>query len=219
MRLAPILLAFVLLISYGVAEGVWTDRWQVSHAVEDAAGKIQALPLKLDDWEARAHELDPREAALGGVVGHTRRHYVHRSTGANLTVLLLCGLPGPMSVHTPEICYPGAGYAQVGEATRKSIDAGKQVGSADFWMVKFRKPGPAAEAIRVYWSWSADGRWQAPDQPRYSFARAGALYKLYVVQPLGELDVVPEEDASMAFMKSLLPQIGRHIFSDARNSP
>lgn len=46
--------------------------------------------------------------------------YVHRTNGRAAAAMLMCGRPGPIAVHTPDVCYPGAGYRQVGP--RKIID-------------------------------------------------------------------------------------------------
>src|SRR5581483_8127045 len=40
----------------------------------------------------------------------------------------------------------------------------------------------------VRWAWSSDGRWDAPDRPRFAYLRAAELYKLYVVTPVVDGD-------------------------------
>ena len=47
---------------------------------------------------------------MAGAVGQISRVYTNPTKGLTVSVLLLCGLPGNISTHTPDVCYPGAGY-------------------------------------------------------------------------------------------------------------
>ena len=58
-------------------------------------------------------------------------------------VLLLCGRPGPVSVHTPDLCFPGAGFQEAGEPTRCPIPGSP---GDRFWVRHFRK----AAAVPVH---------------------------------------------------------------------
>src|SRR5437764_15264638 len=111
LKLLPILSAIPLLLAFGAVEGVWSERWHKSGALEQAAARLDQLPLNVGDWQGRDQELDARVQTLAELSGYRSRQYVHRTTGATLSVLLVCGRPGPVAVHSPEVCYAGAGYA------------------------------------------------------------------------------------------------------------
>jgi len=218
MRSWPVFLAIPLVVGFGVAEGLRSNRWQLSHATEEAAARLRTVPLKVGDWECQTQELDAQQIAKGKIAGYTLRQYLHRPTGATLSVMLVCGRPGPMSVHTPEACYPGAGFAQIETAERHLLKLDESADPMEFWIGHFQKTGPVPEVLRIYWAWSADGPWRAPDHPRFTFAAVEALYKLYVVRPLAKADEPVEEDTTKDFLRIFLPEVQRCLFSQDSKS-
>ncbi len=202
-RLLPALAAIPLVLAYGAAEGVWTHRWLPDRAADEAAARLARVPLAVGDWQAEEQRLDERQVQKAEVTGHLLRHYTHKGTGAALSVLMVCGRPGPVSVHTPDVCYGGAGYALTAPATRHTVRASPP---AAFWVGNFRKVGaPFPEHLRIFWAWSAGGDWTAPDNPRIAFGRAAALYKLYVVRPITDVNEAPEKDVGADFLRQFLP--------------
>jgi hypothetical protein len=135
------------------------------------------------------------------------RRYVHRRTGQAVDLLLVCGRAGPTSVHTPDVCYRGSGYDEVGEATRYAAPGG-----GAFWVRRFQKPGPAPAPLRVIYGWNATGAWEAPDSPRTAFAGRAALYKLYVIREMARTDEPLEEDPAVDFLRAALPPLGAALF-------
>src|SRR5579885_2068669 len=107
-RILPIVTAVVALIAGGVVHGLWTDRWVAKPDPADAAGRFDALPMTLGDWEGEALHASPRE--LQGLSGYLARRYVNRDTGDAVTVALMAGRPRVVSIHTPDVCYAGSGY-------------------------------------------------------------------------------------------------------------
>src|SRR5436190_11210209 len=101
----PILLPLSLLMAFGIAEGIWTERWHQSHAAEEAGARLSSIPPAVGDWESREEQLDPRQVVKAELTGSLVRHYTNRSTGVTVTVMLVCGRPGPISVHTPDVCF------------------------------------------------------------------------------------------------------------------
>ena len=95
-------------------------------------------------------------------------------------MLLVCGKGGPISVHTPDVCYAGAGYRQTAPQARLTA------GESALWAAPFEKPDVLTpQRLTVVWAWSHDGKeWVAPDNPRSVCAWQPALYKLYVVHTL-----------------------------------
>ena len=207
----PLLTGLALLTLAALVHGVWTGRWQPSYALEEAAARVKDVPLSFGDWRGEELPPDVVSFASAGARGYWRRVYKNGPDGPAVTVLLMCGRAGKMSVHTPDLCYGGAGYDGVGEQARATIAAAQP--RAEFWSARFRKPGPAGESLlRIYWGWSTDGAWQAPDRPRWTFAGAPFLYKLYVVRDLSGDGHGGEEDASARFLKAFLPELRKTLF-------
>jgi hypothetical protein len=83
---------------------------------------------------------------------------------------------------------------------------------AAFWTARFHKTaGVAQEDLRIFWSWQAPGGdWSAPENPRLTFARSPALYKLYVIRPI-LMHKTPDEkldtDPALDFIRRLLPEL------------
>jgi hypothetical protein len=211
----PTAAAFLLLAAYGVAEGLWTDRWNTSRAAEIAAARLAGVPRTIGEWEGEDAELDPRVIALAELKGYVQRKYTHRETGSVVSVLLLCGRPGPISVHTPDVCFQGQGYVLTAPPQRRGVEAAGL--RTEFWNGRFEHKGALVpESTTVFWSWSADGRWQAPDNPRLHFAREGALFKLYVIRSVVQAGDRPVGDPDLdAFMAAFLPAAQAALFPES----
>jgi len=211
-RYIPLLSALPLLIAFGIAEGIWSDRWKPSVRVEDAVQRLQGLSLTAGDWEAEEQELDPREVKIGELAGYIMRRYTNRESGAAVSVFVACGKPGPIVAHRPDVCYGGAGHEQTAESARQKIDL-DGMPAAEFFHADFRKSNVViAERLRIFWSWSGDGTWVASDSPRFSFARFPFLYKIYVVHPTLAADDQGDQDPAIDFIRVFLPQLQEKIF-------
>lgn len=206
--LLPGIIALALLVPYGIAEGLWTNRWQLSDAVAHAVARLDGVPRVLGAWEGHDQTLDPRQVAVAEISGYVSRRYVQRTTGAEVSILLVCGRTGPTALHSPDICYAGAGYTPVSAPTRHAE------GPASFWVGEFRKPGPTPEPLRIYWAWTGAGAWQAATNPRLQLAHHPALYKLYVIQSVPRADAPAADDPGRDFLRSFLPALAQALFSD-----
>jgi hypothetical protein len=176
MRTLLLSIAAVLIGLGGYVHGVWTDRWSVSPELEEAIGKLPRVPLTFGDWRGQAQSLRPREAEQAGFSAHLMRRY-ERHDGAVVNVMLACGRAGPLAVHTPEVCYVGAGFALAGPATRYTAEGAKLSPAAEFWKGKFSREGVATAHQRVFWGWHARGAWVAADSPRWAFRGLPMLHK------------------------------------------
>jgi Protein of unknown function (DUF3485) len=175
-RLLPLLTAIALVISSGLVHGRWSHRRADAKALEAATARLSHLPETLGDWRGEPIDFDQRGLDRAGIAGLVARRYENRRTGASVSILLVCGHPGPIAVHGPEICYAGAGYEQVTPIVKRTL------GDGDFWMSHFRKQGPIEDPLlRIYWAWSAGDRWQAAESPRVQYAENSVLYKLYLL--------------------------------------
>jgi hypothetical protein len=209
-RVCPLLTVFAVVASSGAIHGVWTNRWASPGALERASARLADLPMTLGDWDGQQGELDERQLAVADASGHVLRHYVNRRTGAALTVLLLCGRPGPISVHLPEVCYRAVGYEPVGG--RVKCPAPGQGG--EFWALSLRKERSAVpeENLRVLYAWNAAGKWEASESPRLAYARHPALYKVLVVRQMARADEALEDDPAVEFLRDLLPPLRKALF-------
>jgi hypothetical protein len=210
--LAPVA-AVALLVLFGLAEGLWTHRWVRSAEISTAHDRLEQVPLSIGEWTGRDRELDARQLTLGRIDGYVYRDYVNRVSNEVVSILLLCGQPGPVAVHTPDVCYAGAGYGMVAPAVRRTVASPGLEQPAEFWVGNFRRDNsPSPDPLRIYWGWNATGAWQAAGNPRFAFARYGVLYKLYVIRHLTSINDPMENDPSQKFLEVLLPALQQALF-------
>lgn len=212
-RTIPVLAAGICLALSGIVSGVWTNRWGASAELLEAARRCDELGREcpnVGDWKSQPMEPPSKEALrIAQIAGYASIRYVN-SSGAEVSVLLICGPPRHVSVHTPEICFPGAGFKEVGDKRKQPIKPPDSP-EAEFWVSQFGKELPDSTSVRVYWAWSVGGNWKAAQNPRLAFARSSYLYKLYVVQPLSKVDAPLSDDPGQAFLRVLLPELQKRL--------
>lgn len=206
----PTLLVIVALIAAGaVVNGMATQRWSAFTPDPTVSDRLHALEVRFEDWKPSEipTEMPTNERSVA-----TTRSYVSPSSGRLGVVTIISGIPGSVSTHTPDVCYPGSGYRTLREPKRETVElpGGR---TAAFYVADFeKKTATKQDRARVRWMWSTDGTWIAPDNPRWEFARqltrVPVLYKLYVVTPLpDEAEDRPEDDAvTRAFVATVLTQ-------------
>jgi hypothetical protein len=212
-RFLPAVFAVALLLLSGIAHGLWTDRWGVAGARRAAAERLSRLPLTIGNWDGTEVTIDPRQRARANVAGFLGRHYVQRQSGQGISVFLVSGRPGPVSVHTPEFCLPGSGFQMVGSKDRQTLTYGDPSREAVFFTADFAREAATTTGLqRVYWAWCVEGDWQAVDNPRVGLGRYSNLYKLYIMHRVSGPGDLPEEEACRAFLRVLLPELQHSLF-------
>src|SRR5262245_51561300 len=174
--------AAVLVLSAGVVHGLWTGRWRSSPEVSAFAARIAQVPRDFGDWHGTDLELSADEIRAARIEGYCYRRYVNPRNRHQVTMLLVCGRVGPIAVHTPDVCFEGAGYKAKTQQMPLTITYGAAEDEARFRTMRFTKAETDSPTqLRVFWGWSVGGAWTAPGNPRLSFAGRRALYKLYVL--------------------------------------
>jgi exosortase len=220
----PVLLFLVgtaLVVAPGVITGLWTNRWQLSQELRLAVSQLDRIPLTVGDWTGRPEVVDPRELAATELDGAAMRHYQNARTGRAISLFLVCGRPGPVSIHTPETCYPGAGFEMVQpHVTRYSVGPDRQGNPVEFLQADFEQQQSfPPERLRIYWSWKAKAYWNVPDIPRWAFSRQPFLYKLYLIHQTSKGLSPEEDDAFRDFLRQLLPKLDQSMSRDSSASP
>lgn len=200
-------------LACGAAHGVLTGRWG-SAGPDDAVvrQRLERVPLTVGDWVGRREDV-PDARLLGGVAGCTLVRYTNAQDGATVSAFLVGGRPGPVSIHTPDACYPAAGY-ELASQIRVAVKAAG-VPPAEFWTAELVRTRAAEQRrLRIDWAWSGDGHWSVPDSPRLSFARVPTLYKLYVVRESRAAEAGGAADPSQGFLREFLPAVQRALFTE-----
>ena len=196
-----------------VLQGLWTDRWgekNVAATLKTSAAILErAFPQKFGDWEFEQElESDPKELERAGAVGHVSRLYRNVRTKGRVSAFVVCATPHDASGHTPDRCYPGAGF-EIGESEHRQTVPLADGRKAETFTGTFRKQG---QTLRVFWTYGIDGTWIAPQIARIELAGADAVYKLYAI-----IDETRIKSQSLAectdFLGALLPALDQAVAS------
>lgn len=205
----PLLACAVVVTALGAVHGWWTDRWGPSDRLQQSLAAMDRVPVAFGDWVGTDQPYPAEEVRRAGIQRAVSRTYRNAHTGEVVSALLVCGRGGPISVHTPDVCYAGAGYRQVADESSKAFTAGEVEHS--FRVTRFAKPdGTAQGQLEVCWAWSADGRrWEGPDgnQARLTLGRSQAVYKLYVVREFVPGSRAEAADPCGDFLRRALPDL------------
>jgi hypothetical protein len=185
-----------LIVASGIAHGVYTHRWAPPAGFDAIQESIAAIPTTVEGWATRDNPFEPEDLSRAGIRAHVSRVYTHPRTGKSVTLLLVAGLPGPIAVHTPDVCFRGLGYVPVASPEPVTL-LGAEPGPR-FWRMECQNPdGPTPRRLMVYWAWNGGNGWEAPDPSaaRAKYALRPVLYKLYFVTDVTagkKFDSVPE---------------------------
>lgn len=235
-RPLPIIAALILLVASGVANGIWNDRWRVSHELQDMTDRLPKVPMKIGSWvaedddpetasneEERKQRLKKRELAdrlkkNGTLHELLSRRYVNQKTGEVVDVLMATGRPGTIATHNPLTCIgDGSGHPLLDLPKPATIPVGD--GSAVFARADFggRTKDSIQNGLRVFWSWhDSDEGWVATEDPRTRFASYRALTKVYVTRATPPGDAQPtelKEEPLAHFISDCMPTIDAVLFN------
>jgi exosortase len=214
-RIAYTAVAGSAIIACGLVHGGWTERWTPSPIVAEAASRLNHVSLSVGKWKGVREGIGDA-SRMGGIADYFFASYVNQQSGREVSVFLVAGRPGPVSIHTPDACYGAAGYS-VSPPTRYSPEATGARPAPEFWTAEVSK-NRLAERIRqtVFWSWHAGGNWVAPDNPRLLFAFKPFLYKLYLIFEASGQKELTSQEACGEFMRDFLPELDRALLPEGQ---
>jgi hypothetical protein len=206
-----VLIGVLLSLSGGLR--IWRDRQFLSLAQESEKPPFPLIefPKVLGNWQVVDGSdvpLDPEVARIAGSSDHLLRTYTNSLTGENVSVLILYGLAHSVWPHTPEVCYPSAGFRPIpssGETIMIQTPDGKF--EALFRKQQFAK-SRASEGIvqEVYHSFRNADRW-APDMEDQwkSFRYHPSMFKVQVQRQIfGNANA---ENTTSEFMARIVQEI------------
>jgi hypothetical protein len=217
-RFMPFLAGLGILLASEVLHGRWTDRWQTSLEPEASCAKLpkQDEPLIVGSWTGHpGAPLDAQDMVIGEIAGYFNQGFTH-PRGYAVNVLIVCGRPGPIAVHTPEVCLGGEGFTQARPRVRQVIPLPPPGKPADFWVGQFyRNEGGLRKDRRQFWTYGANGSWTADDNPRLAYARYPALYKVYIMREMSPGDEKLDDDPTLDFIKVFMPEMQKRLFGSS----
>lgn len=206
-------LALALVLSAGLVHGLWIERWLPSTALEQALTLVPLVPKEFSGWTGKTPEteMDPEVFRQAGAQAYWTRVYTNPDKPGAFSVILMCGRAGRMAVHTPEVCYRGAGYELMGTADQRTVTFDTNQ-TGHFWSARFAKDTGKGMDLRLFWAWNAWGEWEAPTSPRWTFRGQPFLFKLYVGREVTDTAAGPGEEPTLDFLHDFLPVLEAALF-------
>jgi hypothetical protein len=195
----------------GIVYGRMSRRWGGRPEVEKLAERLRELPEDFGDWHTRTSQrLSPAVETVLECAGYVGRQYENRRTGEVVTFALLLGPAGPISVHTPDVCYSSQQYT-IHQAA-EPVQLPRSDGLEDaLWKTTLQSTGLDGSYLRVYYGWSTGAAWSAPRNARFAFVGKPYLYKIQVVGTLLSPDDEGGSDPVLNFLQALLPVVKPYL--------
>jgi hypothetical protein len=210
LRYIPVVIASMAVIACGVVHGFWTDRWVTGAEPKEAGDNLAKLPPIIGDWDGQA--IESKSSQGDEVTGWLQRRYTNRKTGEAVTMAIVCGRPGPISSHTPDVCYGASGFT-VGHPRRANVPGDK----GEFWTADAIKGSATGETkLRIYWGWNDGSGWLAVDDARQTYPRSPVLHKLYVIREVSS-STKDENEPCLKFLQSMVPLFDKTVLRSDKN--
>ncbi|NBX30001.1 exosortase-associated EpsI family protein [bacterium] len=237
--LAAAIAAMVLVAGVTVVQGTLTERWGRRHDVaglERAARLLERVfPRNFGDWSYEKElESDPKELERAGAVGHVSRLYRSGKSKTPISAFVVCATPHDASGHTPDRCYPGAGF-EIAETEHRETIKLQDGRVAEAFTGTFRKQG---QTLRVFWTYGVSSpdpeaaknpppadagtphlRWIAPGIARIALNGEVAVYKFYAIIDQTKLTASQSMSECTDFLSHVLPALDGQIAADRGSTP
>lgn len=217
MLVGALLLAGTL--ASGWLHGKMANRWGKDALLQQAGGKLRdALPAQLGPWRLlKTHK--PQQTVMDVLQCAAYLHgiYANDQTGEHVSVALVAGPSGPISVHSPEICYSATDYEIAGEREKFGVvDASGRKHS--MWQLHANSRESSRPNRRVLFAWSDGTVWQATRRPRFAYAGLPVLYKIQVAVPRRDHAADDSPDTSQEFLSRFLAEVQPRLITTSRLS-
>jgi hypothetical protein len=181
-----------------VVVGGWVEfqrlAWRDDAGLARAVTILGAMPESIGDWAGEQFERPQRELDLTQAhAAFCTRLKAPEASGAEVSVMLLCGETRGLAVHQPTVCFQAGGWIPLGQPVKRIL---KEDGlNLEFNQIDFSQKEGGPPALRVFWGWSDDARnWLAPEFPRLALRKSPFLFKIYGSRVLTPAEVRSETE-------------------------
>lgn len=219
MKLNAILPMSVVVVAIAIStvlQGKLTDRWPFAAArtekLEAFSERLDDVPIQIGPWKGEEVPLDVKEFKASNCDKGISRAYRNETTGEVVNVYLVSGVARHVTIHTPDWCYRGAGFAMEDDMEPYTLPSVKDV---ELLSAGFRKEDVSgSQRLRIFWGYSDDGHWRGPRQPKPEYAGRPALYKIYLITDVGGRGTKLSESPALAFAEVFMPLVNKALFPD-----
>ena len=219
-RLAVV--AMILAVSGGTR--FWQERRleQTLQAGRVSPFRLADLPMDLGDWKGQNSVMNPTIIRGTGSSDMISRRYVNQRTGVAIDAVVLYGPTSEMFIHTPEVCYPAAGFDPMDSPVERPIVVESTTTSTNKTAVPFRSlaftkgEGGLADIQEVYYSLWYDGGWTTRTTTPKASQRIPGMYKVQIARRISAHERRDIDNPCESFLASLIVEIEARM---ARNHP
>ena len=220
----PVIVALLIVGAGTYFEGNWTERWTPHRSAklnrfEAAIGVVRSDLKEFTDsegetWNSVDKPIDEKTFKASGVRDSISRTYVN-GDGETVDVFIAAGHSRHITIHTPEWCYPGAGFKSEGDPNSMTIEAEGLKSNPEFLTKVYAKPDPTNPFnVRILWTYTEDGHWRGPRMPKPAYGNRPALFKIYLITQLSESNPSGDEERLNEFAKDFMPQVTDLLFAE-----
>jgi hypothetical protein len=218
-QILSLVAAAVILIGGAYMQGSWTDRWvyERPEEVDEWVQRLDDIPLTIGDWQGDIGESDERQLQVAKAAGGTAITFKNQRNDKSVSVFIVCGRGRYVASHTPDKCYPAAGY-NMGPSPQPyqiTIDEYEEADKPmpEFYTTRFSKESPEhAEHLRIFWAWNDGESWRAPSDAGMAYANDTVAYKMYVISQMRDAGEMIEESQAQEFIEEAMPILDATLF-------
>lgn len=171
--------------------------------------------MDLGRWKGSSTKLDEQIARTTGADQIVTRRYVNQDTGASVDMIVLYGPAALVYLHSPEICYPAAGFNSVGGEDREVIYDDHR---APFRALVYSKgEGSQADLQEVYFAWWYNGHWTPNIGKQKQFERIPGMFKVHLARRTAAGEKRDVGNPCESLLQALLPEMERRMGASRTN--
>jgi hypothetical protein len=194
----------------------WRDRQFSSLETNSKASPfpIRELPESLGTWRSvpgSDQKLDEITASVAGASDHILRAYTDSASGETVSVLALYGLATSVFAHTPDACYPSAGYQPAVPATDREFSLRDFSSPVRYRVSHFvRTVGGVSQYKEVFCSFLYDRKWLPEVASHWkSFRYHPGMFKIQIERSTSA--VASEDNPTESLLKEAIQAIESRI--------
>ena len=219
----PLAIVAIVLAAGTYVEGKYSDRWgdAASVKLDRFTELVSQVPMQIGDWQGIDDQgIGDDEFKKTNCTAYISRMY-RNPEGQQVNVYLVSGTGRHVTIHTPDWCYVGAGFDKVEDPQQYRIQLGETPSDADpeFLTTIFRKEDMMSkQEIRIFWTFSDDGNWAGPKDPKAVFGGRRAMYKFYLITDVNESGWDIESNPTINFVKEFVPTVNKILYQEPQES-
>lgn len=201
---------------------LWRE-WQFhSLAVRSTAPPFHLadLPRTIGTWqgsESSDSQLDPEVARFAGASEHITRGFYDEKTGERASALVLYGLAALVHTHTPDVCYPAAGFQLLKGPKSYEMQVPGLGSPLHFrWAIYSKRIAGVTRYEETYHTFLHDGAWLPDVAGRWkTFRYRPGLFKIQISHPATSLSESGESGPCVDLLKEIARQIEARLHPGA----